>query len=292
MDSRQQDSVILVTGADGHIGREVCRSLKAAKRPILPVDVSPREDVVACNLLRRDEVARLFEQHAVSVVIHLAGILPGALHADPLAGADLNLGASIELIRQAAVRRVKRFVFASSMSAYGSAVRSQPVTENDPATPDDLYGGAKRAVELLGEEVAKQGAMEFVALRIARVVGPGIKKTSSPWRAQILEDPVTTETIRIPFSPEAKLSLVHVEDVARMFRLLVEIDVKHTVYNTPAETWEASALKQAVEEARPVRIELGGGQGGPTCDGSRFEREFGFEVRGLRERLAECAARL
>ena len=134
--------------------------------------------------------------------------------------------------------------------------------------------------------------MEFVALRIARVVGPGIKKTSSPWRAQILDGSVTTETIQVPFSPNAKLSLVHVEDVAIMLRLLAERGGKHTVYNTPAEIWEAGNLKKAVEQARQVRVELGdgGSQGGPVCDGGRFEREFGFKLRGLRERLAECPA--
>lgn len=292
MESTRQDNLILVTGAEGHIGREVCRSLRAANKQILPVDVNPPEGGVACDLRRRDAIAELFDRNEISVVIHLAGILAGALHSDPLAGADVNLGGSIELIRQAAARQVKRFVFASSMSVYGLEERFKPVTENDPAAPDDLYGGAKRAIELLGEEVARQGEMEFVALRIARVVGPGIKKTSSPWRAQILESPATTETIRIPFSPESKLSLVHVEDVARMFRLLADNDVEHTVYNSPAEIWEAAALKKAVEEARGIRVELGesGLEGGPACDGSRFEREFGFEMRGLRERLAECLA--
>ena len=292
MDSRPQDSVILVTGADGHIGREVCRSLRGTKKQVLPVDVNSRESVLSCDLRRRDEIAGLFERHAISAVIHLAGMLPGALHADPLAGAYVNLSGSVELMRQAALRPVQRFVFGSSMSVYGSVARSKPVTERDPAVPDDLYGAAKRAVELLGEEVARQHGMEFVALRIARVVGPGIKKTSSPWRAQILDGSVTTETIQVPFSPNAKLSLVHVEDVAIMLRLLAERGGKHTVYNTPAEIWEAGNLKKAVEQARQVRVELadGGSQGGPVCDGGRFEREFGFKLRGLRERLAECPA--
>src|SRR5207245_10947840 len=119
----------------------------------------------------------------------------------------------------------------------------RPVTEDDPAGPDELYGASKRAVELIGESLSEKGAFEFVALRIARVVGPGIKKTSSPWRSQIFEAVQQSESIRIPFSPDAMLSLVHVEDVARMlFTLVTSTAVNRFVYNTPADIWEEKEL--------------------------------------------------
>jgi len=115
-------------------------------------------------------------------------------------------------------------------------------------------------------------------LRIARVIGLGIKKTSSPWRAQIFEVPSPEGPIQIPFEPMTKLSLVHAEDVARMLvTLAVAPYVRSSAYNTPAETWEVRRLKEIVEEARGVRVELAdGSHGGPACDGGRFAKEFGF----------------
>jgi UDP-glucose 4-epimerase len=225
------------------------------------------------------------------MVIHVAGILPSAFNADPLTGAAVNLGGALELMRESVAKGVKRFIFASSMSVYGSAHNRRPLTEEDPAIPDEGYGAAKRAIELIGETLSKKGALEFAALRIARVIGPGIKNTASPWRSQLFEAPPQSESIRIPFSPDAVLSLVHVEDVARMLFILARAPaLKSFVYNAPAEIFEAKHLKELIELSGGPRVELvpDATHGGPVCDGSRFAREFDFELRGVADRLTDC----
>jgi len=282
---------VIVTGAGGHIGRAVCRLLASTEVQFLAFDVDPAAErgILALDLRLKDDIARLFRTHPVRAVIHLAGILPSAFQRDPFTGVDVNLMGCVELLRQAVKVRVKRFVFASSMSVYGSRRTLRPVTEEDAAAPDEPYGACKRAVELVGDTLARGLAIEFVALRIARVIGPGIKKTSSPWRSQIFEERSEQDPIQIPFEPGTELSLVHVEDVARMLVTLAEASrLQSGVYNTPAETWEVKSLKEAVEEAKGVRIELGMDSlhGGPGCDGSRFAKEFGFQLQGLREALA------
>jgi nucleoside-diphosphate-sugar epimerase len=291
MDSGNNEAMILVTGATGHIGREVCRLLTEARWQILAVDLNQdkTQDVRACDLRLKSQVSALFQDHSVRAVIHLAGILPSAFQSDPLTGADVNLSGSLELMRQSLAADVQRFIFASSMSVYGSLHAQRLVTEDDAAAPDEVYGAAKRAVELIGKSLSEKGAFEFVALRIARVVGPGIKKTSSPWRSQIFATVPQPESIRIPFSPDAMLSLVHVEDVARMLFTLVEAtEVNSFVYNTPAEIWQVKELKGLVEKLQGIRVEHGpeGAWGGPMCDGSRFAREFKFHLRQLRDHLS------
>jgi nucleoside-diphosphate-sugar epimerase len=183
-------------------------------------------------------------------------------------------------------------VSSSQVQVYGSSFTPRVLTEDDPAVPDEPYGASKRVVELAGQILASGHAFEFLCLRIARVIGPGIKKTSSsPWRSQIFEPSSEHDSIQIPFAPDAVLSLVHVEDVARMFVILTESsDVRSSIYNTPVERWEARNLKAIIEELSDIRVELGqdGDLGGPICEGSRFAREFGFQLRGLRERLSGC----
>lgn len=282
--------LVIVTGAGGHIGREVCRVLKTNGCDVLAVDVDgdAAEGVVVCDLRSPEEVLRLFEDRGVRAVIHLAAILPSAFEREPFSGVDVNLTACFELLRQAVEARVKRFVFASSMSVYGSLRAGDFVREDDPAVPDDPYGAAKRVVEVLGETLARRREIEFVSLRIARVVGLGIKKTSSPWRSQIFERSRGRDAIQIPFAPGARLSIVHVEDVARMLVTLADAgEVRKPIYNNAAEIWEARTLKELVEEVRGLRVELGseGVHGGAICDGGRFAQEFGFQLRGLRERL-------
>jgi nucleoside-diphosphate-sugar epimerase len=286
---------ILVTGASGHIGSETCRLLRTAGRVFLPIDLEPDAGgVMACDLTRKDELSRLFQVDRIQTVIHLAALLPSAFRANPLKGAEVNLNGSFELMRQSLNSRVRRFVFASSMSVYGSLPSAHPLTEEDPASPDEPYGASKRAVELIGEALSVAGTMGFVSLRIARVIGAGIKKTASPWRSQIFEPFRADDSIQIPFVPEAMLSLVHVEDVARMLVVLADTTRVHgSAYNTPAELWATRDLKQLIQESVGTRVELGHDQSlaGPTCDGSRFAAEFGFELLGLRQRLADRKAK-
>ena len=281
------DKAILITGAAGQVGRELCGQLRACGANVLATDVAPgvESGITACDLTSQRQVGQLFHPQPIAAIVHLAGILPSAFLTDPLRGIEVNVTASCRLLRKAVERGVKRFVFASSMSVYGLAARPQPVREEDPIAPQDPYAACKCAVESAGQALTAKGDIEFVALRIARVVGPGARNTSSPWRSQIFETSRGGEAISIPFAPETLLSLVHVQEVARMLAILLEAGkLGHAVYNAPAETWEARRLQAMLERVTGARVALGGNaSAGPACDGNRFAREFGFQLRGLSE---------
>ena len=291
--SSTSGQAILVTGASGHLGKAVCEQLGLRGREFIATDICKENDFadfVPCDLRRSEEVRHLFRARDIGAVIHLAAVLPSAYHADPLAGAAVNLVGSLNLLREAIAHDVRRFVFGSSVSVYGLTGRcDRRMTEDDPAAPDEAYGASKRAIEVIGENLHKAGKIQFVALRLARVVGPGIKKTNSPWRAQMFEKPVPDKTISIPFAPDAEISLLHVEDAARMLIELADATlVQHCTYNSPAELWEGRQLKAAIERAVNVTVELGpdGAYAGATCDGSRFAREFQFRAPSLSDRLS------
>lgn len=77
-----------------------------------------------------------------------------------------------------------------------------------------------------------------------------------------------------------------------LFVLAGTTEVRSSIYNTPAEFWQARNLKELIEQSMETRVELGQNQSsaGPTCNGGRFAREFGFEPQGLRERLSRLKA--
>ena len=174
---------LLVTGASGQIGQAVCRLLQVHRRAFVATDVESDSGVLACDLRDHAAMARLLEKNSIGGVIHLASVLPTAFHKDPLTAVDVNLGGTFELLRQSVKYRVSRFVFASSMSVFGTSFDRRPYNENDPAVPADPYGAAKRVVEVIGDNLARSQSIEFVALRIARVVN---RRSSAQALAQCL----------------------------------------------------------------------------------------------------------
>lgn len=294
--------MILVTGAGGFLGSFVCAHLQNENREYLGTDRHSPKDYdskcVACDVTDPDAVAALFRTHRIDTVIHLAAMLPSASQANPYEGTRVNVSGGVTLLEAAARFGTARFVFGSSMSVYGRVANGQPIPESHPATPVDTYGAAKRYLEIYAETLAANGGPPFVSLRLANLVGPGARRTGSPWRSEMFEklDSATPQQISIPFAEDAVLSLVHVEDAARMLILLASTDpAPSQVYNTPSENWTAGDLKRLVESLNPnltVNLDHRGGRPQqPVADGSRFVKDYAWSAAPLRERLAALRAR-
>src|SRR6202011_3572266 len=82
---------------------------------------------------------------------------------------------------------------------------------------------SKAIYRATGEAYRQQHALDFVSLRIGRVVGPGAQSKSSAWRSEIFEYLGTQEPgeVIVPFRPAGRLLLVHVDDVAKMLLTLL-----------------------------------------------------------------------
>ncbi len=290
--------MILVTGAAGFLGRFVCAQLRHDDRPYVGIDQCDQgamaADWLKCDITNPEELAGAFRSRLVTAVIHLAAVLPSASRKDPHRATEVNVTAGANLLAAAARFGVEHFVLASSMSVYGFPGTGTPVSEREPAAPADLYGAAKRYLEIYGEALSRAGGFRFTSLRIAGVVGPGARHTASPWRSEIFEKLAggVREQIAIPFREDTVLSLVHAADVARMLTLLaVRQGVPAAIYNTPAENWRMGDLKRLIEALDPnLTVELGCADQSaapPVADGATFLSTFDWCARPLTEQLTE-----
>jgi nucleoside-diphosphate-sugar epimerase len=301
MDTDQR--VVLVTGAAGFIGSQVCRLLRAQGHAIVVVDrqfAAPQPyPQLSGDITDAVFLTQAMQSHAIDTIIHLAGLLNSASRRQPEEAMRVNIGASLALLRLAAESGVKRFIYGSSISAYGAmpCATYGAVSEQQPAAPENVYGVAKRYVELVGQDYHQRGAFEFVALRIAMVVGAGEPNQSSPWRSQLFEQLRARQPVRIdlPFAPADVLPLVQVTDVAAAIAQLVSAGrPAYTIYNTPAERWTAGELAAYLHELNP-NVEVAYNQvlarGDPeVIDGRRFASEFDFHPAELRNSLRQYAA--
>jgi UDP-glucose 4-epimerase len=298
---------VLVTGSRGFIGRAVCNLLLREGYRVLGLDIAGAggeagtlDKEIQCDISDAVQVQKVFEAEGIDAIVHLAAVLPTAAQADPQRATQVNIQGSLNLLQMASRFGARRIVLGSSLSVYGSWPHDESVSETHRAAPDDLYGAAKIYVEKLGEAYAASNRLEFVSLRIGRVVGVGARSATSAWRSEIFERLQTrlqTKTpveLLLPFVGTERILLLHVEDVAKMLlELLRAPRPAHMIYNAPCDSVTVSELKREIESLNPkIRVKLGDLEavGNPRrLDSSRFESEFGFHAIPIFERLKRAA---
>ena len=173
---------VAVTGPTGTFGHglmpllqnddRVSRVVGIARRPFDPADEGwtkmeyRRGDV-------RDETTLKDAFSGADVVVHLAFIIVGGQRE---LVRDINVEGTLNAFRAAAAAGVKRFVYASSVAAYGFH-RDNPVgmREDWPVRPADrlFYAQEKAELEqLLEQESAAHPELELYLLRPPVVLGP------------------------------------------------------------------------------------------------------------------------
>lgn len=174
---------VLVTGANGLVGRSLCTALATLQYAVVaalrstntPLDGVERL-IIGTMKGGTDWAPALL--HA-DIVVHLAARVHVMQETvlDPLAEfLQVNVDVTLNLARQAAQAGVKRFIFMSSIKVNGEVTPTgQPFTEDDPADPQDAYAMSKFEAEQGLFQIAEQTGMEVVIIRPPLVYGAGVK---------------------------------------------------------------------------------------------------------------------
>jgi UDP-glucuronate 4-epimerase len=127
------------------------------------------------------DLARIFQQHAISSVVHLAaqaGVRYSLSH--PNAYASSNLLAFTHLLECCRHNKVGHLVYASSSSVYGLNSKV-PFKESDGAShPVSYYGATKRANELMAHSYSHTFGLPTTGLRFFTVYGPWGRPDMTP----------------------------------------------------------------------------------------------------------------
>ena len=175
--------MILVSGANGFVGKSLCRALVEQRQIVRTAtrrtntQVKNNETLEVGELNGQSDWTKTFLD--IKVVIHLAArvhVMNDA-SADPLAEfRKVNVEGTLNLAKQAAKAGVKRFIFISSIKVNGEhSDLDKPFTEEDAANPQDAYGVSKYEAEQGLLLIAQQTGMEVVILRPPLIYGPGVK---------------------------------------------------------------------------------------------------------------------
>ena len=165
---------VLITGSAGHLGEALTRGLaEGDHQPIgLDIKASPFTTHVG-SIVDRAFVKRSMQ--GVEAIIHTA-----TLHKPHVAThsrqdfVDCNITGTLNLLEEAAAASVNRFVFTSTTSVFGDALRPPPdapaawITEDVQSVPKNIYGVTKIAAENLCALFHKTEGLNAVLLRTSR----------------------------------------------------------------------------------------------------------------------------
>jgi len=176
-----ENQLVVVTGAAGFIGSHLCDALLAEGRRVRGVDRHAAGDCVnlqgALANSNFEYAPRDVGQDAdglcdgADAVCHLAAMssVPDSFSDPRQCHAD-TCTSTLSLLEAARGAGVKRFVFSSSASVYGTTPAA-PVAETLATAPLSPYAAAKAAAEQYVRAWAEMG-MDGVSLRYFNVYGP------------------------------------------------------------------------------------------------------------------------
>lgn len=182
------DQPVLVTGATGMVGSQLCRVLVEAGTPVvaLVLDDDPRSELRRSGTFERITVVngaledpraveRAVVVHDVATVFHLgAQTLVRAAWRDPLGTFEANVRGTWNLLDVA--RRhpdlVRRVVVASSDKAYGASDQL-PYLEDHPLGGVQPYEASKTCADIIARSYAVTYGLPVGIARCGNIYGPG-----------------------------------------------------------------------------------------------------------------------
>lgn len=165
---------ILITGSSGHLGEALVRTLRDGNNNVSGLDIRPSD---FCNIVGsihdREFVRRCMND--IEIVLHTATLhKPHILTRSRQEYIDTNITGTLNLLEEAVLAGVQCFIFTSTTSIFGNAIKPNSddpalwVTEDVVPVPKNIYGVTKIAAEDLCEIFHRDHRLACIVLRTSR----------------------------------------------------------------------------------------------------------------------------
>ena len=327
---------ILVTGGAGYIGSHACVSLLQAGYQVVVLDnfcnsqpsTLERVQQIAgksllleqCDIRDRAALDKVFLKHAISAVMHFAGLKAvGESCQQPLFYYENNVSGTINLLQAMQQASVRRLIFSSSATVYGFP-ENMPVNEETPLAAYNPYGQTKQVIEQVLNDLCAPSMTESWQIALLRYFNPagahesgligedpnGIPNNLLPYIAQVAAGhrewlPVFGDDYATPDGTGVR-DYIHVQDLVSGHLLalqkLLQVDAGEAfcrAYNLgTGKGYSVLEMIKTFEQVNNINVPYrimprrSGDVASCWADASRAREELGWEAKkDLREMLAD-----
>ncbi len=273
-----KNSTFLITGATGLIGSLLVKNLLYCNRihhlslKVLAVVRDLEKGKHIFSEFLSDECLKFMvcdlEQQALEVheevdyILHTAAVTQSKrMVSKPVETIRLSVLSTDRLLALAVNKKVKGFVYVSSMEAYGVLDGGKKATEEmlgylDLSAVRSCYPESKRMCECLCVSYASEYGVPTRIVRLAQTFGAGIFETENRVFAQFARSALKKENIVLHTYGKSEGNYVYTRDAVEALLLLLVKGEMAGIYNVSNE----ESHRTIAEMAELVAKELAGGQ--------------------------------
>jgi len=296
---------ILVTGGAGYIGSATAEELLKNGHSVTVLDallsghraaVPAGAEFVHADLSDAEKVKSILSGGKFDAIMHFAAFIEaGESMKEPGRFFENNYVNSLRLMEQAVRSGIKRFVFSSTAAVYQSS--DEPLTEESPLGPSNVYGQTKLMTEQALTWYEKIHGLHFAALRYFNACGalPGRGEAHQP------ESHLIPRVLSVPLGRLDSINVngadyptrdgtcirdyIHIADLVSAHLLALDALSKHDrlIYNVGSG--RGYSVKEVIETARAVtghkipHVESARREGDPArlvASSEKIRRELGW----------------
>jgi len=220
---------VLVSGANGFVGREVTKALQR-DYDVLPTDITfENQPELHLDVTNPFDIEYKLQAYKPDVIVHLAAKVAGQPSiGDPYSYYFVNVVGTLNLVDAMRINNVKHLVYVSSWSPYGSNIQL-PITHTTPQQPENPYGVSKFCAEQIVKNYAYLYGIKTVILRPTMIYGPNQPEKNVV--QQLVDCMVSGERFVVYGTGEHTREFLYVTDAANAICKAVNYVTKLTLKN-------------------------------------------------------------